>query len=281
MSIDLDWLAAKFPDLSNLQLLGEGGQKFVFTCNHPQYKKVVLKLIKPGGEKRLEREIEAVKRVPNCVPQIYEINYLDSEIGQFVYILEDYIDGITLSDLLKKGPLDKSLILSLAYDLLCAATDAEAKKVVHRDIKPDNIKFDRGGKAWLLDFGIARILDMESNTRTDAALGPHSPGYGSPEQIRNRKRDIDGRSDLFAIGVTLYESATGINPFLKDARDRLEILRRVENEPLQRLTLTWDVKSDFSKFISSLTQKHSYQRPDTCKEALDWFVEINKSLRGE
>lgn len=81
-----------------------------------------------------------------------------------MWILEEFVDGEDLSALLKRGPLDKVKILRLANDLLCAVADAEAKSVVHRDIKPDNIKIDKSGKAWLLDFGIARILDMELKT---------------------------------------------------------------------------------------------------------------------
>jgi len=280
MSINVDWLAKKFPKLSGIKSLGEGGQKWVFTCYHPTYKKIVLKLIKPGGEQRLDREIEAVKRVPDHAPKIHEIGFIDSEVGQLVWILEDYIDGITLSDILKKGPLDKSQILKIANDLLSAVTDAEAKKVIHRDIKPDNIMIDKDGKTWILDFGIARILDMESKTRTDAVSGPHSPGYGAPEQFRNRKQEIDGRTDLFAIGITLYESATGINPFLKDARDRLDVLKRVETEPLPRLVLPWDINAAFSDLVASFTQKYPYQRPHTCSDALAWFQEINRGLGG-
>lgn len=266
--------------MSEIKSLGEGGQKWVFTCYHPEYKKIVLKLIKPGGEQRLDREIEAVKRVPNRAPKIHDIGVIDSEVGQLVWILEDYIDGVTLSDLLKTGPLDKLHILKLTNDLLCAVADAEAKKVVHRDIKPDNIKIDKEGKAWILDFGIARILDMESNTRTDAVSGPHSLGYGAPEQFRNRKQEIDGRTDLFAIGATLYECVTGINPFLKNARDRLEVLKRVETEPLPRLALPWDVNGAFSDLISSFTQKYPYQRPHSCSDALVWFQEIYSALEG-
>lgn len=280
MNINVDWLSKQFKNITDVQLLGEGGQKWVFTCYHSQYKKNVLKLIKPGGEQRLEREIEAVKRVPRCVPTIHEIGVIATDLGRLVWILEDYVDGISLLELLRKGPLDKTVALKLTNDLLCAVADAEAKNVVHRDIKPDNIKIDKEGKAWLLDFGIARILDMESETRTDAISGPHSPGYGAPEQFRNRKKDIDGRTDLFAIGVTVYESVTGGNPFIQGARDRLEILRRVELMPLPRLNLCWDINGAFGEFISSLTQKYPYQRPRSCKEAYEWFQEINKLLGG-
>ena len=278
MSIDVKWVRKLFPDLSDLQMLAEGGQKWVFTCIHPKYKKIVLKLIKPGSENRLEREIEAVQRIPSNVPKIFEVKVVPSQIGDVVVFLEEFIDGTSLSDLLKNDVLSKYQLLQLSYDLVYVAMNAENNKIVHRDIKPDNIKIDRNGKAWLLDFGIARILDMESKTRTDAVLGPHTPGYGAPEQFRNRKKNIDGRADLFAIGVTLYESATGINPFVAGARDRMEVLRRVEVDTLPTLKMTWDAENKFSGFISSLTQKYPHQRPSNCREAFEWFDEIYKSL---
>lgn len=233
-----------------------------------------------GAEQRLDREIEAVKRLNGYVPTIYEVGVLDSSFGQLVWILEEYITGSSLTECLRKEILDKQVVLKLTLDLLYTVSDAELKNIVHRDIKPDNIKIDNTGKAWLLDFGIARILDMESMTRTDAVSGPHSPGYGAPEQFRNKKNKIDNRTDLFAIGVTLYESVTGCNPFLEGARDRFEVLRRVESMPLPALKLKWDQNFLFADFVSSLTQKFPYQRPGSCKEASDWFREIAKDLGG-
>lgn len=216
MNINVDWLATVFPQLKDFSLLGEGGQKWVFCCTHNTYGDVVLKLIKPGAEGRLDREIEATKRVPSSAPTIYEVGVVESQIGQVIVILEQFIKGMTLSKAISVGPLNQQQLLSLAHDLLLAAAEAEAQKIVHRDIKPDNVILDENGKAWLLDFGIVRILDLDSKTRTDAAFGPHSPGYSALEQFRNRKSEIDGRTDLFSIGVTLYEAATGENPFIKE-----------------------------------------------------------------
>ncbi|MBI4760374.1 MAG: serine/threonine protein kinase [Chloroflexi bacterium] len=278
MSINVEWVKQLFPELSGIRVLAEGGQKWVFTCIHPKYKNIVLKIIKPGNENRLDREIEAVQRIPNNVPQIFEVKLVPTQIGGLVVILEEYIDGISLSDLLGNRKLSRNQLLQLTYDLVFVAMNAEENKIVHRDIKPDNIKIDRNGKAWLLDFGIARILDLESKTKTDAVLGPHTPGYGAPEQFRNLKKNIDGRADLFAIGITLYEAASGKNPFIVGARDRLEVLRRVETQPLPVLKLSWDVENKYSGFISSLTQKYPHQRPDNCKEAFEWFNEIRKSM---
>jgi eukaryotic-like serine/threonine-protein kinase len=89
-----------------------------------------------------------------------------------------------------------------------------------------------------IDFDIARHLRLESLTATAAAFGQFTWGYAPPEQCRNIKAQIDARSDLFALGVTLYECATGSNPFRKGARDPLEILSRIEGMPLPPLSLS-------------------------------------------
>ena len=281
MKFDVEWLAGNFPQLSAITPLKHGGQKWVFSCECSRRGACVLKLLKPGASGYLDREFEAVKRVSSQnVPSIFESGVVDSQTGSLVWLLEERVDGEDLSTLLKQGPLSREQILALALHLTSAARDAEAVLVVHRDIKPANIIIDTSGKAWLLDFGIARILDLKSKTKDGALVGPHSPGYSAPEQFRYQKRKIDGRSDLFAIGVVLYESATGVNPFIYGARDRVEILRRVERQMLPQLKLPWDTKDEFGDFVSACAQKSPHQRPSNCEEALEWLGEIVGKLEG-
>lgn len=282
MSVDLAWLAGAFPHLTDFEPLKAGGQKWAFCCQDPKYGRCVLKLIKPGAGYYLDRELEAVQRLASDnVPRIHSIGQVGSQMGQLVWLLEQYVDGVVLSEKIRQGPMNKDEILTLALDLVSAARDAESVEVVHRDIKPDNVKVDMNGKAWLLDFGIARILDLESKTRTDQAVGPHSPGYSPPEQFNYRKRDISGRSDLFAIGVVLYECATGTNPFLDGARDRQEVYHRVEQMRPARLALPWDDDGEFADFVAALAQKFPHQRPSTCGYALAWLEDIVSRLGGQ
>ena len=253
----------------------------MFTANHQTYGQSVLKLFKPGAADRVDRELEAVARVrsPN-IPAVFETGTISSPTGPLVWLTEQWIEGTTLSALIGTRPFSGQEILHIADGLLTAAVAAEKAHVVHRDIKPANVLIDTAGDAWLLDFGIARLLDMDSKTRTDARYGPHSPGYGAPEQFRNRKAEIAGRTDLFAIGVLLYEVTTGQNPFLNGARDRPEILNRVETMPLPRLDLSWDPSRGFSDFVAALTQKQPYRRPRTCQDAYDWLHELMADLGG-
>ncbi len=282
MTIDISWLSAQFPNLRPLSELGSGGQRWTFACFHGTHGDSVLKIVKPGREARIDREMEALSRIPDCpnIPQLHEVGVIQSPLGPLIWILEERVHGETLSDVISKKTLSSSQFLRLAKDLLYIATCAEQAKVVHRDIKPENIIMDNDGKYWLLDFGITRILDLESRTRSDALMGPHSPGYGAPEQFRNIKDDIDGRADLFAIGIVLYEAILGVNPFIEGASDKAEILHRVETSPLPNLTINWDTEGKIGSFVNALTQKFPHRRPMNCAEAQAWLDQIMTELEG-
>lgn len=276
--MDISWIAAQFPQLSYLEPLAQGGQKTVLAAQHKSDGDVVLKLLlKSASNERLEREVLAEQLV-ECerVPRIFETGRIASPLVECVWLREQRIRGTTLRARLTSGSLDFSTVLRLASQLLSTLEQAERKRIVHRDIKPENIIVDGQENFWLLDFGLARHLDLESLTATRHQFGVGTPGYSAPEQMRNRKRDIDSRADLFAVGILLYECITGSNPFLADARDALEVLRRVEQQALPILTLP-DNQRSFADFISSLTQKYPTQRPATVADALKWISEISNS----
>lgn len=274
--MDIPWIAAQFPQLSGLQPLAKGGQKVVFAAQHAIDGDVVLKLLlKVTGEERLEREVLAGQLV-ECerVPRVFETGELATPIGNCIWLREQRVQGTTLRTRLRAGAFDYVGVLRLGVQLLATLTQAEAKRIVHRDIKPENMMVDGSGDFWLLDFGLARHLDLESLTATRLAFGVGTVGYSAPEQMRNRKREIDGRADLFSAGVLLYECATGGNPFLAGARDQLEVLKRVEQQALPRLQLTTDHDGSFADIVASLTQKYPTQRPHSVADALKWMTEI-------
>lgn len=276
--MDIRWLEDQFPDLENLQPLASGGQKEVFSADHEREGKVVLKILRnESGIERLKREILACTLI-GCerVPTIFGTDKLDSQVGECTWICEQLINGTTLRERLKSGPADIGGLVKLGIQILEVLCDAEIERIVHRDIKPDNIMIDLDGNFWLLDFGLARHLDLESLTASAVYGGVGTLGYSAPEQMQNRKRDIDIRADLFALGVTMYEYGTGSNPFREGARDSLEILNRVERMPFPALTIDGCAESGLLDFISALTQKHLTQRPRTAREAMDWIVDISR-----
>lgn len=278
MSLDVTWLGTKFPSLLKLAPLGQGGQKWVFSADHPIDGAVVLKLIQPRMSMDLvTREIAAVRQVASPrVPEILETGVIDTPLGQCFWFRERRIDGHSVEDSLKRGPFDTRRLLRLGLHVLQALAKSEAEQIVHRDVKPANIMCDNNDDFWLLDFGLARHLQLSSLTPTADAFGKCTPGYAPPEQFRNIKRDIDSRADLFALGVTLFECATGKNVFRDGARDVLEVLRNVESRPLPLplLRLSFGSANEFKDLVACMTQKRRDHRPRTAREALTWMQDI-------
>ena len=278
VNIDEVWLSQQFPDLGSLKRLITGGQKSVYTATHPNDGEVVLKIIHPSEDpERVRREILAVQKAA-CprVPKILGEGKLQSNVGEVLWVREQRISGESLRAVIQKGPLGKDELLRLAVHVLEALADAEKVHIVHRDVKPENVIRDAGGRFWLLDFGIARHLDLTSLTGSHAPFGVGTAGYAPPEQFRNRKRDIDARADLFALGVTLYESATCKNPFRDGVRDNLQVLLNVERIAIPRLQLPFDAAGEIADFVSAFTQKRPDHRPLSITEALEWVREICK-----
>ena len=203
MNFPSSWVQPHFPDLTDLASLTSGGQKVVFAATDPTDGLVVLKIIKPShNNESIRRELLAVQQVQSDrVPRIYNYGVVQVPIGPCVWFREQRIIGHSVRDCLSQGPMDTPDLLRLALHTLEALAAAEGADIVHRDVKPENLMRDATGNFWLLDFGIARHLQLDSQTPTIAALGKFTPGYAPPEQFRNIKDDIDARSDLFALAL--------------------------------------------------------------------------------
>ena len=276
MNIDIAWLAAQFADLRNLAPLSQGGQKLVASATHARDGDIVLKLIRPDQDvEATQREILAVLKVHSSrVPPIHEHGQITTPIGDCVWLREQRIIGQNVRELLNAGALPPDQFLRLGLHVLEALVAAEAAEIVHRDVKPENIIRDTSGNFWLIDFGIARHLTLSSLTSTGDIWGKATLGYAPTEQVRNLKPDIDARSDLFALGVTLYETMTGRHPFLYPPANAIEVLRRVENDRLMPLSLTFAGGAELWDLIAAMTQKRRDLRPRTALEAFTWMRDI-------
>jgi serine/threonine-protein kinase len=276
ITIDAAWVQNQFPELSEIEPLGKGGQKLVFAAKHPTDGNVVIKLIHPAqsGE-TTDREILAVEVIDSPrVPRILDRGQIPLPIGQFIWLREQRILGLTVREVLRGGPLEKRRLLRLGLHVLEALAEAEQAQIVHRDVKPDNIMVAGDDDFWLLDFGIARHLNLRSLTGSGQIWGKFTLGYAPPEQCRNIKPQIDARSDLFALGVTLYECATGLHPFRHPPANDLEVLKRVETRVPTRLRLTFPAADQFHDLVEAMIQKRRDLRPSSAREALSWIQEI-------
>jgi serine/threonine-protein kinase len=194
--------------------LATGGMASVYAARHVQLgRPVVIKVLlahlarDPEMRERFRREAEAAAQLLH--PYICQI--LDyGELEQIVYLVMPYMAGGSLADLIVRGrTVAPSLAAVVAAQVAGALDYAHRHGVVHRDIKPDNILFDEDGNALITDFGIATARFHARLTMTGRAMG--TPHYMSPEQAMGKL--VDGRSDLYAVGVLLYEMLVGIPPF--------------------------------------------------------------------
>lgn len=218
-------------------LIGTGGFAWVYKAFDPELEiPVALKVLKPqfGGDAdfvtRFKREasVAAKLRHPNIV-KIYTIG----REGDAVYFAMDYLPTGLADKLEAMDHLAEEAVIQIGMDVSRALGFAHREGVIHRDIKVDNIMFDDHGNAVVADFGIARALTGYTNqTGTGMVVG--TPQYFAPEQAR--AKPLDGRADIYSLGVTLYRAATGRLPFVGD--DWYEVARQhVEDVPAPPRTL--------------------------------------------
>lgn len=169
--------------------------------------------------------------------------------------------------------------LELAETILKIIVQMEQQKIVHRDIKPENILRNEKGEWYLIDFGIARALNMNSLTLTEVKMGPHTPGYGAPELFQYSKKDIDSRADIFSLGVVLFEAVTGQHPFVRgDEIDLNEIWYNTVTIIPESVIIEGDYDMQFVSLIQTYMQKHVTRRPNTAQKAMEWFYNIRGNL---
>ncbi len=178
---------------------------------------------------RFEREARIIAKLdhPYIVP-IYDYDTYDNQ----PYLVMKYVDGQTLKALLRQGPIQPKEVLRILERVGSALQYAHEHGILHRDIKPSNIMIDARGEVYLMDFGLARITQSgESTMSADVMLG--TPHYISPEQAQGNK-DLDSRTDVYSLGVVLYELVTGRVPFMGDTSYAIVHAQITENPPAPR-----------------------------------------------
>jgi len=268
--LDVKVILKKFP---------KSGQKQVLLVEHNIYGKVVLKIVE-GNAERVMREIQIITENKFInVPLLLEMKPYEINDNNGIYIFEEFIDGLTLRKIISLGKLSLPEAMGLMESILEVIVQMEEQRVVHRDIKPDNIIKCKNGEWHLIDFGIARGLDLSSLTYTEVKIGPHTPGYGAPELFQYSKRDIDSRADLFSLGVVLFEAVTGKHPFVKgDELDVNEIWYRAQTVIAENVIIDGDRDMQFMGLIQTFMQKHISRRPRNAAKAREWFLSVKKHI---
>ncbi|HXG46310.1 MAG TPA: serine/threonine-protein kinase [Methylomirabilota bacterium] len=213
----IERIAAAFPQLEILELIGRGGMGFVFKARQPHLDRfVALKLLPDKLAKdaqfaeRFNREGRVLAKLnhPNIV-SVFDFG----QTGGFYYLLMEYVDGVNLRQAMRAGRFSPAEALSIVPKVCEALQYAHEQGILHRDIKPENILLDAKGRVKIADFGIAKLVGEDQPhitlTNTGAALG--TPHYMAPEQLE-KPSTVDHRADIYSLGVVFYEMLTGELP---------------------------------------------------------------------
>ncbi|MCH5303597.1 MAG: Stk1 family PASTA domain-containing Ser/Thr kinase [Ruminococcus sp.] len=255
------------------ELIGVGGMAYVYRCTDTiDDREVAVKILKDeflNNEefiRRFKNESKAIAMLshPNIV-KVYDVSFGD----MIQYIVMEYIDGITLKEYIgQQGVIDWREALHLTTQILKALQHAHNKGVVHRDIKPHNIMLLQDGTIKVTDFGIARLTDTQTKTMTEQAIG--SVHYIAPEQAKGSK--TDGKSDIYSVGVMLYEMITGKLPFDADSAVSVALMQ-LQSTPVMPREINPGIPLGLEKITMHAMQKNPEYR---YQSALDMLGDLER-----
>ena len=236
---------------------------------------VALKVIRPelmsrpGLAERFRSEAIVLARLQHpCIAALYG---LEKRGDEFVMVME-YVDGDTLDNRIAvQGALPWPEATRITRAVLDALDHAHESGVIHRDIKPANVMITRAGRVKVMDFGIARLVGAQRQTRTGAAVG--TPSYMSPEQLLGQ--EVDGRADVYAVGTLLYELTTAHLPFEVEG-DYLRMIAQLQQIPVAPSTYRPDLPSGLDLIVARALQKEPDDRYATSGDFRDALEELER-----
>jgi serine/threonine protein kinase len=264
-----------------LEKLGQGSMGVVYRARQLSLDRIVaIKILPPelaenqAFVQRFMREARAVAKLnhPNVIQGIDV-----GESGGYRFFVMEYVDGLTVGEILRRGgPLDETRALRITVQIAAALDHAYRNRLVHRDVKPDNIMITDGGLAKLCDLGLAREESVEARRGPGATLG--TPNYISPEQARGDSQ-VDIRSDVYSLGATLYHMLVGELPFSGESNAAImaaHLTRRLVPPRERRPQVSLAV----SALVERMMAKDPRQRPQTPSEVIVELDRVQAAVEG-
>lgn len=259
-----------------LEQLGEGGMAVVYKAFDTRLERnVAVKVILPGKEhsekflKRFEREAKALAQLshPNIVKVL---DYGDYE--GVPYLVMEYLHGGTLKQKLSGRTMSWKEAIRIIIPVARALGYAHQHRIIHRDVKPSNILITDAGDPMVSDFGIAKILEVdETMDLTGTGVGLGTPEYMSPEQAQGKQ--VDARSDIYSLGVVLYELVTGRKPYQADTP--MAVVWKLASEPLPRPSM---LNKDVPEVVENILIKALSKNPDDRFKDTDSFITVLENV---
>jgi serine/threonine-protein kinase len=248
-----------------VERIAHGGMGIVYKAERLQLERAVaVKFLHPwiasdeSARRRFEIEMKAMSRLtnPHCV------SVIDFGVDESPYLVMDFVVGRTLRDLLGDGPVPAGRALHIARQILAGLAHAHSAGIIHRDVKPENVVLAEstgfGDQVRILDFGLAKLVGSGSNPTTGLPLG--TPHYMSPEQTR--AEPLDARTDLYAVGILLYEMLEGRRPF--NADEVYAIIRMQRDDPPPPMAA--NVSAELKAVVARALEKAPTARYYSAKE---------------
>ncbi|MBZ0201610.1 MAG: serine/threonine protein kinase [Ignavibacteria bacterium] len=263
-------------------VIGEGGMGTVYRARH-KYLDIhtAIKVLhlqysrNPQFKERFINEAVALSKLDS--PYIVKIkDFFDHE--QNLFLVMEYIKGVGLDQYIRNvfGPIPEVRAVEIFRKILLGVNSAHAKSVIHRDLKPSNIILENDDTPKILDFGIAKLLDSD-NKMTSPGSRMGSAIYMSPEQVLGR--DLDLRTDIYSLGITLFEMLTGKNPFDLDNASEFTINSMIVNEPIPLPRSFYPHLSvGIEEVILKATAKNVYDRYNNCEEFIKSLAELDEVI---
>jgi eukaryotic-like serine/threonine-protein kinase len=286
-SLDPDF-GEEFGAYRVLRKIGEGGMGVVFEAEQKNPRRVVaLKIFRTRfAADRLSRrfalESQTLARLQHPgIAQIFEAGIADTPLGPQPFFAMELVRGRTFTEHAAAAGLDARARLDLVARICDAVQHAHQRGVIHRDLKPDNILVDESGAPKVLDFGVARVTDadLRATLVTDAGQMMGTLAYMSPEQVAGNPDEVDARSDVYAIGVALYELLAGRLPYDTRHRSLAESARLIESaEPKPLGAVDRAYRGDIETIVAKALEKQKHRRYASASDLAD---DIRRFLRRE